>query len=368
MCATSRAAAVARFDFDRYVAQIEQIALSIVPAAEQREKDAAVISASGRFRTDFYGADMTEPDAIRSYLEASRIGRGMRKPMPGFHPAIYQSAHEHDIAGGDPFVRFLTAGEPAGIWAPRVIDTDAATGPLPGAGRSVLHLHVQDPAAVADLAERLRLNAHAPALVVSVAEPAADVTRAALEAAGLTPADFQMVPERGGGLGALATVFAARLAAQYDLIGHLELGRRFPGRPAMSAAMLETLVGGARGGAMLDRVAAAMSADAAIGLAYPDDPAVSAWGTSRPAAEVLASRLGLGKLPDQVDFPAGGAFWCRPDVLARLASAGFDWTDYPSRSEGSSGQMLEALARLVGILPHALGLRTIVMNVRGVSW
>ncbi len=366
--ATSRAAAVARFDFDRYVAQIEQIALSIVPAAEQREKDAAVISASGRFRAEFYGSDAPEPDAIRSYLEASRIGRAMRKPMPGFHPAIYQSAHDHDIVGGDPFVRFLTAGEPQGPWAPQVIDTDTAIGPLPPAGRSVLHLHVQDPAAVANLAERLRHNTHVPDLVVSVSSQIADAARAALDASGLAVADLQVVPERGGGLGALATVFAARLSAQYDLIGHLELGRRFPARPAMSGAMLETMVGGASGGPMMDRVVSAMAADPAIGLAHPDDPAVAAWGTARPAAEVLAPRLGLGKLPDQVDFPTGGAFWCRSEVLARLASGGFEWADYPSRSDGSKGQMLEALARLVGILPTALDRRTIVMNVRGVSW
>ena len=368
VCATSRAAAVARFDFDRYVEKIEQIALSIVPAAEQREKDAAVISASGRFRPDFYGSDAPEPDAIRSYLEASRIGRAMRKPMPGFHPAIYQSAHEQDIVGGDPFVRFLTAGEPQGPWAPQVIDTDTAIGLLPLAGRSVLHLHVQDPAAVADLAERLRHNTHVPDIVVSVSEQAAGAARAALDAAGLAVAELQVVPERGGGLGALATVFAGRLSSQYDLIGHLELGRRFPSRPAMSGAILETMVGGASGGPMMDRVVSAMAADPTIGLAHPDDPAVAAWGTSRPAAEVLAPRLGFGKLPDEVDFPTGGAFWCRSEVLARLASGGFEWADYPSRSSGSKGQMQEALARLVGILPRALGRRTIVMNVRGVSW
>lgn len=368
VCAISRAAAVARFDFDRYVAQIEQIALSIVPAAEQREKDAAVISASGRFRADFYGSDAPEPDAIRAYLEASRIGRAMRKPMPGFHPAIYQSAHEHDIVGGDPFVRFLTAGEPQGPWAPQVVDTDTVIGPLPLAGRSVLHLHVQDPAAVADLAERLRHNTHVPDLVVSVSAQIAEAARAALNASGLAVAHLQVVPERGGGLGAMATVFAARLSAQYDLIGHLELGRRFPARPAMSGAMLETMIGGASGGPMMDRVVSAMAADPTIGLAHPDDPAVAAWGTSRSAAEVLAPRLALGKLPDQVDFPTGGAFWCRSEVLTRLASGGFEWADYPSRSDGTKGQRLEALARLVGILPRALDRRTIVMNVRGVSW
>jgi glycosyltransferase involved in cell wall biosynthesis len=360
------------FDFDRYVERLDEIATRVVPADRQIADDGAVISASGRFRRDFCvpaeDAALEDKDAIGAFLKAVRSGRGMRKPMPGFNPAIYRLHHDDDF-GADPFAAFLRGREPAGPWLRPVIDDRAVTTvPSGNPPRAALHLHVSDPGAVADVARRLGFNSTRPDLFVStVAGMSADV-RTALEAAALPVKLFETVPVHGRALGALLTGFAARLTEGYDLIGHLEVGGQLRHSATRSAAILENMIGGEIGGAMLDRVLAAVADDPTIGLVHPDDPNVCAWGAFRPAAEEFARRMMLNGLPEQFDFPTARAFWCRSEVLAPFVTAGLGWDDYPTRSDDERDTTFDALARLVGVVPDMIGRRIAVTNLPNISW
>jgi lipopolysaccharide biosynthesis protein len=131
--------------------------------------------------------------------------------------------------------------------------------------------------------------------------------------------------------------------------------------------LLENLIGGAKGGPMLDRILAEMSLEPKIAIAYPDDPHVISWTENRGAAENLALRMGLGMLPDQFNFPMGNMFWIRSSLLTRFLDLDLTWDDYPAEPLPIDGTMLHAIERLLGVVAELDGNATLVTNVRGVS-
>jgi hypothetical protein len=92
------------------------------------------------------------------------------------------------------------------------------------------------------------------------------------------------------------------------------------------------------------------------------EPAGARFGTetNRAIAERLAPRLGLGPLPDHVDFPAGSMFWARPQALAPLFALGLGPADYPPEPLPQDGTILHALERLLPIVAQSRGYRTAV--------
>lgn len=363
-----QAAALRRFDMDSYVARLEAIASGVVPAAGQIRQDAAYLAAEGSFRPDFFNppqsAQASADDSIRRYLEASRSGRDMRKPAPGFHPLVFAAAHQQD-PGPDPYVRFLKAGAPAGPWSCPVIDDRSAARADATAGlRIALHLHVDRPDLTADIIARLRRNVVRPAVVVSTTAAHEAQTRAALDDPELREVPLHVLPARGGAIGALLTGLGAELAADHDIIGHV--CTTAPGAADMTDFAIENLLGGATGGAMVDRILTAMADRPDLGIVYPDDPRIAGWGRSRAAADHLARRLGLGRLPDQIDYPTCGMFWVHAPLIRRLLALELGWSDYSALGEGET-TLQEALLRLLVVLPRLDGLEAGVTHVRGLT-
>ena len=121
------------------------------------------------------------------------------------------------------------------------------------------------------------------------------------------------------------------------------------------------------GGAMLDRILTRMEADPQVGIVYPDNPHVINWTDNRGAAQSLAQRLGIPRLPGQINFPAGTMFWMRTSLLARFIDLNLDWDDYPPEPLARDGSRLHAIERLFGVVAGSDGLKTRVTNVHGVT-
>jgi lipopolysaccharide biosynthesis protein len=160
--------------------------------------------------------------------------------------------------------------------------------------------------------------------------------------------------------------------AEYDVIGHFHTKKspHVVDRKMVeiwTSFLLENLIGGRKGGPMLDRILAEMSLEPNIGIAYPDDPHVMSWTENRGAAENLALRMGLGMLPEQFNFPMGNMFWIRSSLLARFVALELTWDDYPAEPLPIDGTMLHAIERLFGVVAELDGKTTLVTNVRGVS-
>lgn len=369
-------AALRDFDFARYVAELDAMAQQVLPLERRIAEDAAFLRGQEAFRPDFFCSHsdrrLTEPEAIEAYLRASWSGTALRKPMPGFHPGI--SAERYDAASGEePFVRFLKDGRPAGPWSFPVISTESpAALPAAGAPRLALHVHAFYVDQVDEILARLGRNTSRPDLFVSApTDRLSEAEEAVARYSGRVVA-VEGVPNRGRDIGPFLTAFGPRLAGEYDIVGHIHTKKSTDYKnpravEAWKTFLLENLLGGPKGGAMLDRIVTAMAADPSIAIAYPDDPHVMGWTANRGAAENLARRLRRGTLPDQFNFPIGTMFWLRADLLRQFVALDLDWTDYPAEPVPYDGSMLHALERLFGVLPDLAGMRTAVTNVTGVS-
>jgi Rhamnan synthesis protein F len=371
----SRAAAESAFDMNAYVSKIEAIAVQAMGNESRVRKEVESILISGKFRSDFFkhagvGA-LSEEKIIEDYLYRVACGLGIRKPMPGFHPTVFPMFHTCEgPPRRDPFVDFLQKGLPDGPWLQGVIQD---CGQRKAAARVALHLHAFYPELVPGIVERLDCNASSPDLFISVATPkaAAEVRKALCGYRGRL-CDLQVTPNLGRDFGPLLTQFGQTLCSDYDIVGHVHTKKSVHVADrqiaeAWNIFLLENLIGGERGGAMLDTILSAMELDSGIGLVFPDDPNVISWTENRRLAEDFATRMKLGDLPEQFNFPVGSMFWVRSSVLSRFVELDLAWGDYPPEPVPIDGTMVHAIERLFGVVPATMGLTCAVTNVPGLT-
>ena len=374
----SRAAAKKEFNMNAYVSKIEGIAMLAVGKGAQVKEEVRTILTSGKFRSDFFkhaGVEtLPEEKFIEDYLLRMACGLGIRKPMPGFQPTVYASLQRSGgKTSGDPFVDFLRKRLPEGPWLQTVIQSSAKPRPTPNeALRVALHLHAYYPDQLAGIVNQLNLNASVPDLFISVAAPdAAAEAREAVSAYRGRVVELQITPNSGRDIGPLLTQFGPALCAGYDIIGHLHTKKSAHADPSIVEAwrtfLLENLIGGERGGAMLDAILYAMVLDPAIGIVFPDDPNVMSWTNNRRHAEEVAARMKCGQLPEHFNFPIGSMFWMRSSILSRFVELQLAWSDYPDEPLPADGTVVHAIERLFGVLPPTMGMSCAVTNVRGVT-
>lgn len=364
------------FDLSKYVEKLDAIASQTIPAGQQVQEDVEFLKAGADFRPDFFWHKETEADIgqqIEEYLIASRSGIVARKPMPGFHPAIY-AENNGSLTGTDPFVEFLKAGKPDGPWLLPVVDeTSDIDVSAVAACSAALHLHVFYVEGLTEILHRLSGNAIRPDLFISTSASKVDAVKEALERYDGQVAKIEVVPNRGRDIGPFLTVFGKELAANYEFIGHLHTKKsphvsNFKAVEAWSNFLLENMIGGELGGAMLDRILTRMVADKDVGIVYPDEPNISGWKENEGAARGIAERLQITRLPMQFNFPAGSMCWMRSSVLDRFVSLDMGWCDFPSEPlPHHDGTVLHAIERLFGVIPETMSMKTVVTNVRGVT-
>ncbi len=374
----SRAAAKKQFNMNMYVSKIEEIAMQAVGKELRLKEEVNTILASGKFRSDFFALPVSKsiPEEVRveAYVRNMASGLGIRKPMPGFLPTVY--AWQKASAGratGDPFADFLRDGLCEGPWLQTVIQSGAKPRPMPDtAPRVALHLHAYYPDQLAGLVDQLNLNSSTPDLFISVVSP-----DAAAEAAEAVSAyrgrlvESRVTPNAGRDIGPLLTQFGPALCSAYDIIGHLHTKKSTHADPSIAEAwrtfLLENLIGGERGGAMLDTILCSMALDPTIGIVFPDDPNVMSWTNNRVHAEDLAARLNCGTLPEHFNFPIGSMFWIRSSILSRFVQLQLAWSDYPDEPLPTDGTVVHAIERLFGVLPATMGMKCSVTNIFGVT-
>ncbi len=373
----SRAGAESAFDMNAYVSKIEAIAEEATDNKSRLRHEVETIWASGKFRSDFFkhagldGLGLSEEKIIGNYLYHMASGLGIRKPMPGFHPTVFSMLHASEgPAKYDPFVDFLRKGLPDGPWLQKVIQDG---GQQKARTRTALHLHAFYPELMPGIVKQLNFNASSPDLFISVATPegSVEVRKALAEYRGRVW-DLQVTPNLGRDFGPLLTQFGKALCRDYDIIGHLHTKKSVhvadrPFAEAWNTFLLENLLGGERSGAMLDAILSQMELDFGIGLVFPDDPNVISWTQNRRLAEDLATRMKLGALPEQFNFPVGSMFWVRSSVLSRFIELDLAWGDYPPEPIPNDGTLVHAIERLFGVVPATIGMSCAVTNIPGLT-
>jgi glycosyltransferase involved in cell wall biosynthesis len=371
LCRNSKALAITAFDMKDYVKRLEAIGRDAAVRISQEKLDIETIFNSGLFEHEFSvpaaEAALPEKIQIRNYVRSWRTGYFTRKPRRGFHPGIYAELNGlyTEVNGirtldRDPFAHYLSAGRPDGLWQAPVIIGALSNGDggssISSDSRVALHIHAYYPEMLSSLLDRLAVNKVSADLFISVKnDQAKSLVADICLKHGLSNVDIRAVPNRGRDIGPLLITFGKHLVDNYEIIGHVHTkssphvqNRSFAN--AWTEFLFENLLGGEKGGAMADRIVAAMHQDPRVALVFPDDPHVVGWTLNRDYAESIASKLDISQLPKQFDFPIGTMFWIRSDALTRFVACNLDWDDFPAEPVPIDGTKLHALERLFGLV------------------
>lgn len=365
-----------QFDMPAYVGKLEQLARNAGERLAADGESARIIAKSRRLDPNFFlrspQAGRSPDDIAKDYVRSWSTGIDRRKPFPGFNPEIYKAKQPAGAKNRrDPLSDWLEAGEPEGPWNFELIRSSDAMPEIPSELRTALHLHVYYPELLPDILTRLATNLRRPDLFISVPnEGAAKAVRELTRTYTGNVEKIHVVPNVGRDLGPLLTTFGEQLVTSYDIVGHIHTKKSLDISNAAMGTMwhrflMENLLGGQA--PMADLIIGNMSADASIGLVFPDDPHIVGWGLNVPYAEMMATRLALGALPLHPVFPVGSMFWARSLALRPLVDLRLDWTDYPAEPLPYDGSMLHAIERLLPLVAESQSARIVLTHVDGVT-
>ena len=367
-------------DLDRYVSRLETLALNAKSRADSKAGDVEEIVRSGTFRADFFdaGAGRSAPASstiVGDYIERLNWVGAARKPEPGFNPFIYAQAPSSGYDGtSEAYADFLRKGRPAGPWLLPVLEGGEAAA---GAGsaakvKSALHIHAYFTERLPEIAARLSVNLTQPDLFISVGENSSPDRVRDIFRKHRGNVVVRQTPNIGRDIAPFLTVFGPELVDDYEVVGHIHVKKSTQLDSsafvvAWNEFLLENMLGGTRGGAMLDLILSRFEQDAKIGLVYPDDPHIFGWTRNKRKAERLARLMGHSSLPTAINFPIGTMFWMRAAALRPFLDLRLDWSDYPREPLADDGTDLHALERLFGVIPMLEGWQTLVTNIRDVT-
>ncbi len=364
------------FDFASYANRLEKLAISGGKKNGQIKQDAKRVLASGAFRSDFHRLPgkrkSPEKEEINNYLTRNKSSTHMRKPAPGFNQLIY--AEENGWGQRkDPFVAFIDDGQPSGRWKADVIDERSPIDDdMLDKQRVALHIHAFFPDELENILLRFGENRTRPTLFVSAPKGQLSEVGDILKSYDGPLSALRSVPNRGRDIGPFLVEFGHEMTKDFDIVGHLHTkkSQEIQDRKTIDnwvEFLMQNSLGGADGGAMLDRIITAMAKSPDLGIVYPDDPNLLGWSKNREMACQIAARMGIENLPHNVNYPMGTMFWARSTLIDRFLALKLDWSDFPAEPVEYDGTALHAFERLFGVAPTCFGFSTAVTNVRGLT-
>ena len=374
--------AEAAFNFDRYACALEKLgeaAAQRAPAERaRRKKDVHLLTQPGGLDPVLvFGRDAKDKSAVtaEAYLRSSeKIRLGLpavstyspARTRPGFNSYAYahQSSGYPQDCQRDPLAHFIEHEKPAGPWLHEVILLADASQPRRASfGRVALHGHFHYTDNVDDLLKGLAVNNVEVDLYLSTtsqdgAEQLKDATRLYDKGSVL----IEIGPNRGRDIGPFIRVLEDHIVGRYEVVGHVH-GKRSvftqhfdPGLGDRWRNFLwQHLVGPHK--PVLDIILERLEATTDIGLVFPENDHLIGWELNRCLAQQLAKRVGIDRLPDDIEFPVGTMFWARTNALTPLICLGLTEADYPEEPAPIDGTVLHALERLLPTLAEHQGFR-----------
>ena len=354
-----------------FVDVIRRLGADVAAAKKREMPERRVIARSGifdsRFSYPWLGRD--KKAAIATYTTAWRTGINLRKPMPGFHPGIYQE--QNKVEGMDPLVHYLHAGRPDGAWLSPVIRSRFFAAKRRSSLRAALQIHLFYPEMSMELIRRIKWSVSSPDLFISVpTEAAMQEARHHFREVTDRRVEIRIVPNEGRDLGPLLTAFADDLQS-YEVIGHIHTKKSLHQDNRLLIDrwinfLFENVIGGRK--PMIDVILETLERDPELGLVFPDDPHVIGWMGNREIALGLMQRMGLKTdlAESFINFPIGTMFWARTQALKPLFDLKLTWADYPKEPVPADGTMLHAIERLLPLIVEGAGWKVAVTQVRRV--
>ena len=282
-----------------------------------------------------------------------------RKPIAGFHPGIYRDLGMKGENRSDPFVHYLKAGSPKGKWRTPIISAKDDGRIDTKKTKVALHIHVYYADLIHEIASRLQFNETKPDLYITTPKYKEVMSYAeALEETGSKIVDIIETPNKGRDIGPLVTHLGTYLERNYDIYGHIHTKKSI-GIDNISARkwryfLYQNLLG-SQDTNMMDKIVKTLVEENTLGLVFPDDPYCVGWSGNKKAAEQLAMKLKINKLPRSLEFPVGTMFWAKSKALSRLYNLNLRWEDMPREPLSYDGTILHAIERLIPIIAEVDG-------------
>jgi lipopolysaccharide biosynthesis protein len=247
----------------------------------------------------------------------------------------------------------------------RPVGADGPTSRPVGEPRIVVVAHVHYPELWGDIEDRLARMPEAFDLVVTITEGSAESAISRIRSRH-PRAVIEVVPNRGRDWAPLVHVANKGLLAGYDAVAKVHT-KKSEHRIDGDGWRLELLVGVFESPEQFGRIVALLREDRSVGLVVPTGhvSGTEHWGSDQGIVEMLASRLPMAFDPQDLRFPAGAMFWCRPWLIDRLADLDITDADFEPEAGQYDGTTAHALERLVGVYTTVAGMEIVeAMDVK----
>ena len=291
----------------------------------------------------------TRTEAIVHYLRAEATRVDPFRPSPVFSPRIWEEAGQ-SIKNDNRFLNYLSSGRPLGPWARDVIDISAIGQADQSAMRVIVHIHVHYLDVFERLLDTLVSGQETYELVISATdESLLAPIQSALASHGTSAHSVALAPPTGRNFGSL---FDLARSADWDegvVVCHLHTKKSPQYGEKVGEQWLSFLVqslGHGGDAAGIRAIASQFSRNDDLGLVFPVDPVLVGVEGNRAHIDRLVANFGLESSPYQEDFPVGGMFWVRGNVI-RLLAQRFASLEFDSEPIPPDGSVLHALERVI---------------------
>ena len=234
-----------------------------------------------------------------------------------------------------------------------------ADGPLTrpeGEPRILVVAHVHYPELWADIDDRLVRMPEPYDLICTVTEGTA--TSAIPRIMERHPkARIEVVPNKGRDWAPLVRLANKGLLSGYDAVAKVHT-KKSEHRIDGDGWRLALLDGVFESPDAIRKVIDLLKEDRSVGLVVPTGHVAGTehWGSDQPIVEALAYRLPMAFDPDELQFPAGSMFWCRPWLLERLADLDIHDEHFEPEAGQYDATTAHALERLIGVYSQVAGM------------
>ncbi|UXM96511.1 rhamnan synthesis F family protein (plasmid) [Bartonella sp. HY329] len=343
---------------DQFVDELLDIGGKAARQIKQEAIDAIELFGKKEFDNSFWTANSLKPFSVkraRQYIRGWKSGVYPRRPCAGFQPGIYAEYHDLGLERKDAFLHYLNAGQPDGPWQWDILTKPIKIEPTALTQKIALQIHAYYIEKLEVMLNALLANEVRPDLFISVKNEADKQIAEYLLKNYPAKVEVLVTENRGRDIGPLLTLFRQQLRNGYDIIGHMHSKTSVHIKDRSYAEiwgqyLTMNLLGDGATIKAADTIIQTMYNDKNINLVFPDDRNGISWAKNRPAAQKLAPRLGIDKLPNYINFPVGTMFWATSDLMKPFFDLELEWNDYLSEPLPLDGTNLHAVERLFGVM------------------
>lgn len=243
-----------------------------------------------------------------------------------------------------------------------------ADGPLErpeGDPRILVVAHVHYPELWADIDDRLVRMPEPFDLICTITEGTAEAAIPHIKAKH-PHARIEIVPNRGRDWAPLVRLVNRGLLSGYDAVAKVHT-KKSEHRVDGDGWRLALLDGIFESPDQIRKTIDLLKEDRSVGLVVPTGhvAGIEHWGSNQGIIEALAYRLPMAFDPDELQFPAGSMFWCRPWLLERIADLDINDEHFEPEAGQYDATTAHALERLVGVYSTVAGMEIVeAMDVK----